>query len=289
MDMMKKDAAAAASPDEEKRTGEDRLEELVEELLRAGASAGPVTSPDEDRVRGMAFLLRDLKAEDLERLADRLDLILPMSPGGLETLTYLKQVVAENRSLKELAVTDTLTGLYNVRHFNERLMIELHRVRRTEKSCSLLMIDLDKFKPVNDQFGHQTGDELLKVVAEIIRTGIRAMDVPCRYGGDEFAVILPDTGLKAAIRTAERIRQSLEADERTAGHGVTGSFGLATCHHFSPDDPASLVERADRALYLAKKQGGNLVKYFEADGKPEEPTEVTVSEREDLYFHFEDE
>lgn len=259
------------------------LEALIGELRRLTLGAGSIHDETRERIRGLAFLLRELDPEEVKGVLDQLDFRLPLSDDGLETLEALRDLFEENRRLAELTVTDSLTGLYNVRHFRERLRVELERTARTERPCSLIMIDLDKFKSVNDTHGHPAGDELLKNVAEILRTHIRAMDVPVRYGGDELAVIMPDSGTLEAQRTAERLCRQLERDPRCAQYGVTGSFGLATHHPYGPESPDELVARADQALYESKRAGGNRVWFFEADVAAEKPSEVTAPERDDLF------
>jgi len=266
----------------------DRLERLTRELIEAGAAAGPITAKGDGRAKGLAFLLKDMTGAELEKLLSRVDLNVPLSSDALETLEALKNLVAENRKLQELSVRDTLTGLYNRRYFRQRLRIELERIKRTEHPCSLIMIDLDKFKPVNDRYEHQAGDELLRHVADIIQANIRTVDVPVRYGGDEFAVILPDTDLRAAAKTAERIREHLAGDPRITDYGVTGSFGLAAQHHFESIDLESLIERADQSMYRAKQEGGNRLWFFEAARIKELSTEITPVEKEDLRFAVSD-
>ena len=262
----------------------EELENLARELLEVGALAGPVTSDGEERAKGLAFLIRDLTSDRLREILERVDLRVPLSENSMETLEALKQVVDENRELRALSVTDTLTGLFNRRFFRDRLSVEMQRVRRSEKPCSLIMLDLDKFKPVNDTHGHQAGDELLRAVADIIRNNIRSVDMPVRYGGDEMAVILPDTSLIAAHKIAERIRNELEKDPKTAQYKVTASLGLATHHHWDSEEMDGLIRRADQALYTAKSQGGNTVWFLEIDRDKEKPTEVTVSERDSLFL-----
>jgi diguanylate cyclase (GGDEF)-like protein len=262
----------------------DELESLARELLEVGALAGPVTSNGEDHAKGLAFLIRDLTSDRLHEILERVDLRIPLTENSMATLEALKQVVDENRELRELSVTDTLTGLFNRRFFRDRLSVEMQRVRRSEKPCSLIMMDLDRFKSVNDTHGHQAGDELLRQVAEIIRNNIRAVDMPVRYGGDEMAVILPDTSLIAAHKMADRMRAEFEKNPQTAQYGVTASLGLATHHHWDSEDVEGLIRRADQALYKAKDQGGNMVWFLEIDRDKEKPTEVTVSERDSLFL-----
>lgn len=264
----------------------DRLEALVQELTSAEALAGRLIEKETRIVRGLCFLIQNLSDEEFKQLEQHFHLTVPLSGDSQDTLATLKNIVSENSKLKELSTTDSLTGLYNFRYFKHRLSVELERVKRLEKPCSLLMIDLDHFKEVNDTYGHQTGNLLLKKVAAILVANVRAVDVPVRFGGDEFAVILPDTGTRAGERLAERIREKLEADPEVSGYGVAASQGLATNHHFDQEQAEDLIDRADQALYRAKKAGGNRTWSFESDKHKEEPTGITIRERDSLDFHL---
>ncbi|MFN3395947.1 MAG: diguanylate cyclase [Thermodesulfovibrionales bacterium] len=161
--------------------------------------------------------------------------------------------------IERMAITDGLTGLYNHRHFQERLSLEFNRLSRLSTSLSLLLIDIDHFKKINDTYGHPAGDEVLRGVAGVIRDTIRNIDIPARYGGEEFAVLLPDTKIDGAIKMAERLRSSIlnrrfSFNEKEIT--VTVSTGIAT----SPYDAKTkeeLIERADEALYRAKQSGRN--------------------------------
>jgi diguanylate cyclase (GGDEF)-like protein len=154
---------------------------------------------------------------------------------------------------------DPLTDFYNHRYLQERLAEELLRSRRTGAPLALLMLDLDDFKPVNDTLGHQVGDDVLRWTAEQIRATLRATDVPARYGGDEFAVILPDTDVETARAAAERILAVFrDSPFRLRGGSqvpIGVSIGIAGR---PPDGPlaAELIGAADRALYRAKRAGG---------------------------------
>jgi diguanylate cyclase (GGDEF)-like protein len=185
----------------------------------------------------------------------------------LEYLAGQAVVSIENASLHETverqAVTDELTGLANVRAFTSILDRELERSRRFETPLGLLMMDIDDFKLVNDTYGHQQGDEVLAQVAGVLRDHSRELDTAARYGGEEMAVVLPQTGVEGAEMLAERIREAVEAlrvpQVRGGGVlGVTASFGVASV----PDaavDRAGLIAAADAALYRAKRGGKNRV------------------------------
>ncbi len=168
------------------------------------------------------------------------------------------RLAADRAALEELATQDAVTGLYNHREFHRRLQEEVERARRYNRPLSLLLLDLDHLKAFNDAYGHQAGDEALKAVAAAIRRHVRPPDVPARYGGDEFAVILPETPLTGAIVVAERIRASVAAVPVAEDVPMTVSAGAAAF----PDDGesgADLVAAADRALYAAKHAGRNQV------------------------------
>jgi diguanylate cyclase (GGDEF)-like protein len=161
--------------------------------------------------------------------------------------------------LQKMAVTDGLTGLYNHRHFNERLNAAFTRIKRIPEPLSLLFIDIDLFKRINDSHGHLAGDEILQGVAAVIKSNVREIDVLARYGGEEFAVILPGTDRKGARKMAERLRQSVAEKAFYIDWKeikVTVSVGAATC----PDDATEredLIGKADQALYHAKRSGRN--------------------------------
>jgi diguanylate cyclase (GGDEF)-like protein len=165
--------------------------------------------------------------------------------------------------LKAMSYTDGLTGIANRRHFDERIEEELARARRSKTPLSLLLVDIDFFKPYNDLYGHVQGDQCLREVAVTLQSSLhRPADLAARYGGEEFAIILPDTPLEGAHHLAETTRAAVEARRFShegsvvAAH-VTVSIGLATC---LPDDTLGvqqLIELADAGLYEAKKAGRN--------------------------------
>ncbi len=169
-----------------------------------------------------------------------------------------------NKRLEELATTDGLTGLFNHRHFKGLIENEVNRSRRLDFPTSLLMFDVDHFKAYNDTHGHPEGDQVLKGVSDLLRSRLRGTDVPCRYGGEEFAVVLLDTGKQMALAVAEEIRSRIEATPfegetvSQPGGVLTLSGGVATFPD-DAEDHAALVRAADEALYAAKHNGRNLV------------------------------
>lgn len=162
-----------------------------------------------------------------------------------------------HEEIERMAATDGLTGLYNHRRFQEMLSDELRRLQRIFAPLSLLLIDIDFFKKVNDTYGHPAGDEILRSVAAILRETMRNVDVPARYGGEEFAAILPGTNQAGARETAERIRKAVEQKAFTVDNAkipVTVSIGVSTAP-YDAESKEGLIERADQALYHAKRSG----------------------------------
>ncbi|HID07947.1 MAG TPA: GGDEF domain-containing protein [Armatimonadetes bacterium] len=170
--------------------------------------------------------------------------------------------------VERLATTDGLTGLYEHRYFQEALENELRRGLRYKHPTSLMMIDIDHFKELNDTYGHQVGDDVLRRLAEVLRSQAREHDIVARYGGEEFALLLPVTPKEGALAAAARLRHAVEvtpfrAREETIH--ITVSVGIATC----PSDATTrdtLIDKADQALYAAKRRGRNRVCYFDQQG-----------------------
>jgi diguanylate cyclase (GGDEF)-like protein len=185
----------------------------------------------------------------------------------LEYLAAQAVISIENVDLHETiqrqAITDELTGLANLRMFHAAIDREIERSRRFDTPLGLVMLDLDDFKPINDEYGHQQGDTVLVQVARVVRDLSRDIDEPVRYGGEELAVVLPQTDVDGAMLAAERMREAIEELEvqRLDGRGklrVTASFGVAALPD-SADDGTALVAAADQALYRAKRAGKNCV------------------------------
>jgi diguanylate cyclase (GGDEF)-like protein len=163
--------------------------------------------------------------------------------------------------LARLATTDPLTGLFNARAFHERLGDELRRAARSQEPFSVLVVDLDGLKAVNDRHGHQAGDSALRLVANAIRRGVRQIDLGARLGGDEFAILAPGTDEPSAIVLAERLRALVAVDNRRDGPRTTISIGIASLVRASAgrSTALSLMAAADEALYRAKSEGRNRV------------------------------
>lgn len=233
---------------------------------RSHALAHPLTRPGAgDRVLGIMAIAREGA---------------PFSRSQREVLRYLIGQAAasiENIGLHELvaeqAVTDPLTGLSNSRRFREWIDREAARAQRFGHQLSLVILDVDDFKQVNDTFGHLQGDEVLRSMAEILRLESRGVDEPARYGGEEFVVGLPETGTQGSLEVAERIRSRIEATEVPGVGGrapirVTASLGVAVLPD-SASDVRGLIAAADEALYRAKRAGKDRVEHASPGIDPE--------------------
>lgn len=211
--------------------------------------------------RGELFILFADSLSEQEKAALRAasDLVLT-DPDDLTT--KLAALEKENQHLRSLSLTDELTGLYNYRFFARQLDIEMARTMRTGQACALIMIDLDDFKQINDTFGHERGNTVLVQVSQALAKKLRPTDIMCRYGGDEFAVIMPATDLSDAVRIAERLNAAVSALSPELGkHSV--SIGVA---EYEPERSGKLdmnrfIRSADKALYRAKERGKDGICY----------------------------
>jgi diguanylate cyclase (GGDEF)-like protein len=234
-------------------------------------------------VSGMAQVLSD--QGQLDRLGQRQDEAGTLIQTVARMLGTIEQQAAEinsfasrldaaykelentNTRLKETSFKDEVTGLYNRRFFSIRLEEEMQRHRRFNHPVSVVLMDLDGFKAVNDELGHAVGDETLRDVAQILVKHSRGINVVARWGGDEFSVLLVETSRAGARLYADRIRQVVSTHPFAHGKAITASFGIASL----PDDDAAtsedLVRTADEALYTAKRAGKNQVAVTHAPEK----------------------
>jgi len=169
-----------------------------------------------------------------------------------------------NRELKRLSETDLLTGLYNRALLDARLRQEFERARRYGRPLSLVMLDIDHFKAINDEFGHLMGDKMLQVIAALARASLRTTDVLGRWGGEEFLVLCPETTAEDALAVAERIRAAVAQGQYPSRRAHSVSAGVAS---LGPQDSVdTLLQRADTALYQAKNSGRDRVCCGETQG-----------------------
>ncbi|GAB4352727.1 MAG: hypothetical protein Kow0099_36910 [Candidatus Abyssubacteria bacterium] len=203
-----------------------------------------------------------LGAADFITKPFNLDHILIVANRVSERRRLMKQA-EEGEYYRKMSLTDGLTGLYNRRHFEATIETEISRSRRSNRKFCVLMIDVDHFKIYNDTLGHPAGDEALKSIAWLLKHHARQSDTVCRYGGEEFAIILPETSAPDARLTAERLRRvveqaDFERQDVIPKGSLTVSIGVA-CY---PDDATTtegMVQKADQALYQAKREGRNKV------------------------------
>ena len=182
-----------------------------------------------------------------------------------ELRSALLDVEKARGEAEALALLDPLTGMYNRRHFFALAERELERNVRNHNPVSVIMLDIDHFKVINDTHGHQAGDQVLQEVATIISDNVRTADTPCRYGGEEFAILLPETDPAVSVTIGERIRQAIEAKKLKISEGsisITASVGIASLAASDDSEIDVLVGMADQALYEAKKSGRNRVSFW---------------------------
>ncbi len=214
---------------------------------------------------GVFFLRRavnepPLTADDVEFA----DTVAKAAVAAVQRAKVLESTMADNRRLEVLAHTDPLTAVLNRRALTERLSSEFERVKRYESTVSLLLIDIDHFKRVNDNYGHLVGDDVLTDVGRLLQSAVRSVDVVARYGGEEFVIVLPETGGPGATIFAERVREIVE-QHRFAYNGtselqLTASIGVASYPSPGVESVEELLSRADQALYRAKAEGRNRVR-----------------------------
>ena len=217
--------------------------------------------------------------------------VLPPCPVGESQCDVIDQLSALHKEvgiLNEQVRTDTLTGLYNFRHFTQSLTLEMERTCRTGQPTALIMVDLDHFKKINDTWGHEVGNQVLVCIAKVLRQTTRQLDIPCRYGGEEFAVILPCVDLMVSIQIAERIRAMIEATPLNAGAEdihLSASLGIAIYDGGQFEKADDFVARADNYLYKAKAAGRNRVCH-EVKERKNANISVSEAEKDALFGHI---
>jgi two-component system cell cycle response regulator len=192
----------------------------------------------------------------------QIDELLARIRAGMRIVELQKELLASSRRYEALSLTDSLTSLRNRRAFDQEFASRFEQAKRYGRPLSLAVIDLDYFKSINDQFGHAAGDGVLRGIAQILDHGTRRSDFVARIGGEEFAVLLPETSLFEALHFAEKVRSTvMTATIRTeaATHQVTVSIGVANVPHSSVTTPQELFNAADQALYRAKARGRNRI------------------------------
>jgi diguanylate cyclase (GGDEF)-like protein len=193
---------------------------------------------------------------------------------GLKQRT--RQLRKEKDQLARLARTDNLTGIYNRAHFDETFKTELSRSRRSSLPLAMLLLDLDRFKSINDTYGHPCGDMVLQSVAQTIKETTRCSDTVCRYGGEEFAILLPNTSIKNAYLTAEKIRLAIAFLRPLHGQArlhLTASIGISGTPGTGQRQAADIIRESDLALYQGKEKGRNRSVVYNPETSPLTPRE----------------
>jgi diguanylate cyclase (GGDEF)-like protein len=231
--------------------------------------------------KALIALLEDLSPQEQEAIHQLRPLTIELEEDLLEKIIELKE---EINQLQAMALIDGLTGLYNNRFFSSQLEKEMARTRRTGLPCTLLIMDLDNFKTLNDTLGHLEGNHFLVAVAGVLRESLRTSDTICRFGGDEFTVIMPATNLYEAGRAADRLIKAVQVIAEPLGLGVSLSAGAGEYTATSSLSLNEFVQTTDSALYEAKRCGKNRLAFSgKAEPIPDETSMVSVEEKEALF------
>ena len=227
-----------------------------------------VRSEIEDKVHGLQIGADDYLPKPFSRreLEARIFAALRVKTTQAELVERNRQLESMLHHVESLAITDPLTGIFNRRRFTDVLRREVALARRYKNSLALLMLDLDHFKMINDRFGHDAGDDVLRSVAAALTSGLREVDLAARYGGEEFAVVLPQTSKANAAIVARRIAAqvgNLVHSFQGENVSLTASIGIADITDLKVADADNLVKAADLALYEAKRAGRNKIVLFD--------------------------
>lgn len=236
-----------------------------QELIGKPLSSLILTSPEKLE----ETLKEETKALEIQCLRGNgtpIEVEIALSKANLEdksyTFAFIRDITKKKKEFKRLffiSIIDPLTGAYNRRYFKGRLEEEIERAKRTGRTFSLIMFDLDKFKEINDTYGHEVGDLTLKKVSRTVKERIRKTDIFARWGGEEFFILLPETDLNGAIKLAEDLRNKISQIEIPGGERLTASFGVTS---YRPGDTArDLRVRVDNLLYKSKASGKNCISF----------------------------
>ncbi len=233
-------------------TGNNEISVAVE-AIRNGASEYLLK---DENIQDTVILSVEKVVEKYRLKKQNLQLIDDLASKNIELENLNHELLELNKKLSQLSATDPLTAIFNRRKLFELLGLEVEKTKRYGRPLSLIILDLDHFKRVNDTFGHDTGDAVLKTTTNIISGVIRNTDIFARYGGEEFIIALPETALAGAAALAEKIRVAVEYHLFPAVGRITVSIGAS---EYSGNETDALVKRADEALYAAKRKGRNRV------------------------------
>ena len=241
--------------------GEDDLESTIDTVANKSVEMLSFFEIDPGNMKPFSQILQEANQELGKLNLSYEQLTVELKQAKEKAENFAQELKQANERLRDLAFKDGLTDLYNHRYFQDSLDHELSRARRYKKPFSLIMLDLDQFKMINDKYGHPMGDAVLKEVSKAIKNTIRDCDIAARYGGEEFAIVLPETELKGAAMVAERLRKAVERLKITAKDyciQTTISVGV-TSYLVSPEkkDKSEIISEADKALYVSKNTGRN--------------------------------
>jgi diguanylate cyclase (GGDEF)-like protein len=217
---------------------------------------------------------------------EKQNLLCQRSDDKCQFLNEIVELRKEVSSLTQLVRTDALTGLYNFRFFNETLSLEMERTRRGTQPLSMILLDIDYFKKFNDTWGHEIGNHALVHIANLIKAAIRKLDFPCRFGGEEFVILLPNTDLRQAAQVAERLREMIATCPLEmpgqAPIAITASLGVDQFTAAHTETSEVFINRVDRWLYKSKDKGRDQVSYPDLNVRKEVDS-VTLEEKNALF------
>jgi diguanylate cyclase (GGDEF)-like protein len=252
---------------------DSELEAFIDEIREKTVELCSYFDITPENMKPFSQMLQEANEELSKMNLEYETMVVRLREENLKAERLSQELEQSNRKLSEISFEDSLTGLYNRRYLSDIVENEMARAERNGRQFSILLFDIDFFKKINDSHGHHGGDSVLKMVAEVLNRTKRKTDVGVRYGGDEFVVLLPETGLKESLVFAKRLRSAIEVSETpVAGYtiGITISIGVTT---YTPGRTVLSVERlmdvADKALYDAKRSGRNRVSYINST-KPAE-------------------
>ena len=259
------------------------LDTLISTFHKLDDSSSSRLSKQDDLPEIFVIPARDIPPEELKKLAKKGIIIKPKE----DLISRLLKMRKANRHFESLSITDELTGLYNKRFFNKQLKIEITRTKRTGAPFCLMIIDLDNFKSINDTLGHAKGDEFLVKICRQINQKTRPTDFACRYGGDEFAAILPETSLLDAIMIAERWHALILNAAQQMKVKVSSSIGIDEFNSNYALSAEDFFNKVDQELYSAKRTGKNKISHPDLMSRCiAEAKSVTPTEKDSLYKAF---